>query len=84
MRCVTLSAVRLYGSDNRELLTVTSLEREADQLLIRGKVFGTMPITARLDAEQARAGLRMLRPRLLWFLLTLPLRRRRVAKAPAG
>ncbi len=70
--------MRLYGPDDRELLTVTSLERDADQLLIRGKVFGTLPIIAKLDGEQARALVRMLRPRLLWFLLTLPFRSRRV------
>jgi hypothetical protein len=70
--------VKLYGPDDAELMVVTSLEREADQLLIRGTVFGVMPITARLDAGQARAALRLLlRPRLLLFVLTLPFRRGR-------
>jgi hypothetical protein len=70
--------VKLYGPDDAELMVVTSLEREADQLLIRGTVFGVMPITAHLDAEQARAALRLLlRPRLLLFVLTLPFRRGR-------
>jgi hypothetical protein len=58
-------------------MLVTALEREGDQLIVRGKVFGTMPITAHLDAEQARAALRLLRPRLLLFLLSLPFRRAR-------
>lgn len=70
--------MKLYGPNHTELMLVTALEREGDQLIIRGKVFGTMPITAHLDADQARAALRLLlRPRLLLFLLSLPFRRAR-------
>ncbi|MGH8206689.1 MAG: hypothetical protein ACRETK_07920 [Steroidobacteraceae bacterium] len=72
--------MKLYGPNHTELMLVTSLEREGDQLVVRGKVFGTMPITAHLDPVQARAALRLLRPRLLLFLLTLPFRRGRAAK----
>ncbi|HEX4023543.1 MAG TPA: hypothetical protein VHX52_02400 [Steroidobacteraceae bacterium] len=75
--------MKLYGPDNTELMLVTSLEREGDQLVVRGKVFGMMPITAHLDADQARAALRLLRPRLLLFLLSLPFRRgRRQGNSP--
>jgi hypothetical protein len=56
-------------------MLVTSLEREGDQLVMKGKVFGTMPITAKLRPEEARAALKLLRPGLLLFLLTLPFRR---------
>jgi predicted NAD/FAD-dependent oxidoreductase len=68
-------AVRLYSQDNTELMLVTSLEREGDQLVMKGKVFGTMPITAKLRPDEARAALKLLRPGLLLFLLTLPFRR---------
>ncbi len=34
-----------------------------------------MPLNARLDADAARAALKLLTPRLWWFLITLPLRR---------
>jgi hypothetical protein len=67
--------VRLYSQDNTELMLVTSLEREGDQLVMKGKVFGTMPITAKLRPDEARAALKLLRPGLLLFLLTLPFRR---------
>jgi hypothetical protein len=67
--------VRLYSQDRTEVMLVTSLQREGDQLLIKGKAFGSMPITARLTPDEARAGLRLLHPRLLLFLLSLPFRR---------
>ena len=63
------------NAEGGELMTVSSLERDGDALLIKGKVFGAMPMTARLDAEAARAALKLLTPGLLWFLLTLPFRR---------
>jgi len=69
--------VKLRSTDGGELMTVDSLERDGDALLIKGKVFGAMPLNARLDPEAARAALKLLRPRLLWFLLTLPFRRGR-------
>jgi hypothetical protein len=69
--------VRLYSQDNTELMLVTSLEREGDQLVMKGKVFGSMPITAKLRPDEARAALKLLRPGLVLFLLTLPFRRTR-------
>jgi hypothetical protein len=67
--------MRLYGSDNRELLTVSGIEREGNQLLIRGKVFGTMPMTAVLTPAEVRAGLRLLGLPGILFLMTMPFRR---------
>jgi hypothetical protein len=56
-------------------MEVSALERDGNQLIIRGKVFGAMPLDARLDPEAARAALKLLTPGLVWFLLTLPFRR---------
>lgn len=67
--------MKLRSTDGGELMTVDSLERDGDSLLIKGKVFGAMPLNARLDAEAARAALKLLTPRLILFLLTLPFRR---------
>jgi hypothetical protein len=69
--------MRLQSADGGELMTVSSLERDGDVLLIKGKVFGAMPMTAKLDADAAREALKLLTPRLLLFLLTLPFRRGR-------
>ena len=62
------------GADGTELIMVTALGRDGNKLVIKGKVFGTMPITARLSPAEARKGLKLLNFRLLVFLLTLPLR----------
>ncbi len=68
--------IKLYGPDKREMMQVASLERDGSVLVVKGKIFGTMPMTARLNPEDARAALKMLTPRLILFLITLPFRRR--------
>ena len=69
--------MRLFGVANEEIMAVSSIERDGNSLLIKGKSLGTMPLTARLDPEQARAGLKLMGLKLLAFLLTLPFRRSR-------
>ena len=65
----------LYSPDDSALMEIQSLERSGNELVIKGKVFGTMPITARLTPEQARKGLKLLRPRMLLFVLSMLFRR---------
>jgi hypothetical protein len=67
--------MKLQSADGGELLAVSALERDGNRLVIRGKVFGAMPLDARLGPDAARAALKLLTPGLVWFLLTLPLRR---------
>ena len=67
--------MKLHSADGSELLTVSALERDGNSLLIKGKVFGAMPMNARLEPAAARAALKLLTPRLILFLLTLPFRR---------
>jgi hypothetical protein len=67
--------VILHSTDGSELLTVNSLTRDGNSLLIQGKVFGAMPMSARLNPAAARAALKLLTPRLVLFLLTLPFRK---------
>ncbi len=69
--------MKLRGTDGSELMTVASLQRDGDVLVIKGKVFGAMPLVARLDADAARDALKLLSPGLVWFLLTLPFRKGR-------
>jgi hypothetical protein len=64
----------LYSTDNTALMEITGLVRKGNELQIKGKVFGTMPMTARLSPAEARKGLRLLNWRLLLFLLSLPFR----------
>lgn len=66
----------LRGANDEELMKVESLKRVGDELVIKGKSFGTMPMEARLDAASARAGLKLLGVRQLAFLATLPFRKK--------
>lgn len=67
--------MKLYSSDKSELMQVSAIERDGADLLIKGKVFGTMPMTARLTPDQTRAGLKMLNLRLVLFLISMLFRR---------
>ncbi|HEY1723871.1 MAG TPA: hypothetical protein VGF89_00485 [Steroidobacteraceae bacterium] len=69
--------MRIYGADNREMMRITALEREGSELVVRGKLFGAMPLTAKLRPEDARAALKLLNFRTALFLLTLLFRRKR-------
>jgi hypothetical protein len=64
----------LYSPDNSKLMEVEALERRGNELLIKGKVFGAMPMTARLTPTEARKGLKLLNFKLAWFLLTFLMR----------
>jgi hypothetical protein len=67
--------MKLYGTDKRELMTVSRIERHGNQLVVKAKVFGTMPMTVTLSPADVREGLRLLRLRGILFLLTMPFRR---------
>ncbi|HTU59337.1 MAG TPA: hypothetical protein VMF89_12900 [Polyangiales bacterium] len=66
--------ITLYGADNTKLMEIERLERSGKDLLISGKVFGAMPMTARLSPSEARKGLKLLNLKLVLFLLTFLLR----------
>jgi len=67
--------MKIFGQDNSELMQVTSLEREGDKLVMKGKVFGSMPMTAKLTPQEARNALKLLNFRLVVFLATFLFRR---------
>ena len=67
--------MKILGPDKSELMQVSKIERKGDDLVLKGKVYGTMPMTATLSPAEARAFLRLLTPRLALFLLTMPFRK---------
>lgn len=67
--------MKIFDTNNQELMAVRSLEREGDALVIRGKIFGAMPMVAKLTPAEARAGLKLLDFKTVLFLLTLLFRR---------
>ena len=67
--------MKLYGADNRELMTISEIARDGDNLVVRGRIFGAMPMTAKLAPAEARKGLKLLNARMVMFLLGFLLRR---------
>jgi hypothetical protein len=72
--------MKVYGPDRRELMTVSRIERDGNQLLIKAKVFGTMPMTASLTPADLREGLKLLGLRGVLFVMTMPFRGSRISK----
>lgn len=69
--------MKLYSPDGSELMQIQSLERDGHLLLLKGTAFGAMPIVAQLRPEEMRGGLRLLNFRLVTFLVSMLLPRRR-------
>lgn len=67
--------MKLYGPDNKEMIVVTAIERQGGELVLKGKIFGTMPMTAKIRPAEVRKAWQLLSFRTLLFLLTLPFRR---------
>ena len=67
--------MKITDATKKELMNVASLDRDGNSLVIKGKIFGAMPMSARLTPEEARAGLKLLTPKLVWFLLTFLFRK---------
>lgn len=65
----------LYSADKTALMEIQTVERSGDDLLIQGKVFGTMPMTARLTPAEARKGFGLLNLKLILFLISMPFRK---------
>lgn len=67
--------MKIFSSDGQEMMTITALERDGSKLVIKGMIFGAMPMSAELRPQEARAALKLMRWRTAWLLLTILLRR---------
>ena len=67
--------MKLYSPDKSELMDVSAIERDGADLVIKGKVFGAMPMTARLRPAEARKALKLVDLKTALFILTLPFRK---------
>jgi hypothetical protein len=68
-------AVTLYGPANEDVMTIRSIDRECDDLVVRGQAFGTMPLTVTLRPEQARRLFKLVRFSWISFLFAFLFRR---------
>lgn len=67
--------MKIFDGQNQELMIIRKLEKQGNDLLITGKIFGSMPMKAKVKPQEARAALRMLDAKTIWFLLTLLFRK---------
>ena len=67
--------MKLLGSDDRELITVSAITREGDELIVRVRIFGAMPMVAKLRPAEARAALKLLDFRTILFIVSMLFRR---------
>jgi hypothetical protein len=67
--------MKIYDANDQELMQVRSIAGEDGHLVIRGKIFGAMPMVAKVSPAEARAALKLLDAKTIWFLLTLLFRR---------
>ena len=67
--------MKLYSPDKSELMDVSAIERDGNDLVIKGKVFGAMPMTARLRPAEAKKALKLVDLKTALFILTLPFRK---------
>ncbi len=67
--------MKIYAVDDRELMDVSMIVREGNALLLKGKIFGSMPVTAKLTPAEVRAALRLLDLRTLLFAISMIFRR---------
>lgn len=63
--------MELFTKDKDSLMTVEKLSADGNNLLIEGQIMGTLPVRAVLTPEQARAALKLLNVKTVFFLLTL-------------
>lgn len=68
---------KLFDTNNSELMAISALERDGDDLVIKGKIYGAMPMKAKLRPEDARELLKVLNLRILLFIVSLPFRRKK-------
>ncbi len=67
--------MKIYDANDQELMQVRRIERDGNNLVIRGKIFGAMPMAAKLKPSEARAALRMLDLKTIVFIVSLLFRK---------
>ena len=67
--------MKVFGPDGKEIMAVSAIEREGSMLVVKGKIFGAMPMTAKLKPAEVRKALKLMNWKTLLFVMTLPFRR---------
>jgi hypothetical protein len=75
MRSNKVPVAKMLDANDKELMAIRRISGEDGNLVIRGKIFGAMPMVAKLTPSEARAALKLLDFKTFFFLLTLLFRK---------
>ena len=64
-------SMKLYGSDNAELMDVSKMYRRNNELVLEGTIMEAMPIVARLKPAEVRQALKLLSFSDLLFIVSM-------------
>jgi hypothetical protein len=67
--------MKMYTPDKNELMEIVWIRRDGGNLMVSGKIMGSMPMKAVIRPQDARAGLKMLNFKTIVFLLTFLFRK---------
>jgi hypothetical protein len=67
--------MKIYDATDGELMQVRSIDREDNVLVVRGKIFGAMPMVAKVTPKEARAALKLLDFKTILFIISMLFRR---------
>ncbi|WP_253183397.1 hypothetical protein [Sphingobium phenoxybenzoativorans] len=67
--------MKIMSPDKSELMEISSIYQDAGNLVISGKIMGSLPMKAVIRPQDARNGLRLLNLKLILFLTTFLFRR---------
>lgn len=71
---------KIYDANKSELMAISGLEREGSELVIRGKIYGAMPMSARLRPEDVRNLLKLLNLKIIIFAISMLFRKSKISK----
>jgi hypothetical protein len=67
--------MKFFTPDGGELIEIITVATEGDNVAIRGKIMGAMPMKAILTPDQLRQGFKFLTPQLVFTLIAMLFRR---------
>ncbi len=63
--------MKLYASDNSDLMEVLKVTRDGSNLVVEGTIMGAMPIRAIIKPAEVRGAVRLIGLKNLWFAFTM-------------
>lgn len=68
-------AMKIFTPDKNELMEVSAIYRDKGNLVISGKIMGSLPMKAVIRPQDARNGLKLLDAKTFFYLLTFLFRK---------